>query len=74
MDRVLGVRFFDASARRDPVLYEHLFWFFGHPEVYILIFPAFGVISEILSHFSARQIFGKSTMVFSMISIRFLGL
>jgi cytochrome c oxidase subunit 1 len=72
-DRLFGSRFFDVDAGADPLLWEHLFWIFGHPEVYIMILPAFGVISEIIPVFSRKPLFGYPFMVFSGIAIGFMG-
>ncbi|MNO72421.1 cytochrome c oxidase subunit 1 [compost metagenome] len=72
-DRILGANFFNVEAGGNPVLWQHIFWIFGHPEVYILILPAFGVISEVVSTFSRKRLFGYSSMVFATILIAFLG-
>jgi cytochrome c oxidase subunit 1 len=72
-ERNFGAPFFLASQGGDPLLWQHLFWFFGHPEVYILIVPAFGVISEVIPVFSRKPIFGYSAIVLSGIAIGFLG-
>jgi cytochrome c oxidase subunit I len=71
-DKYFGTSFFNAGGGGDPVMFEHIFWFFGHPEVYILILPSFGVISTIIPTFARKPLFGYASMVYAMASIAFL--
>jgi len=71
-DQYFGTSFFDAAGGGDPVLFQHVFWFFGHPEVYIMILPAFGIVSAIVPTFARKPLFGYSSMVYATASIAFL--
>jgi cytochrome c oxidase subunit I len=73
-DRHFGTGFFDPASGGDPLLWQHLFWFFGHPEVYIMVLPVFGMISEILPVFARKPIFGYKAIAASTVAIAFLGL
>lgn len=71
-DRHFGTSFFNAAGGGDPLLFQHLFWFFGHPEVYILILPAFGIVSEIIPTFSRKKLFGRTAMIYAIACIAIL--
>ncbi|MDT8388747.1 MAG: cytochrome c oxidase subunit I [Thiogranum sp.] len=71
-DRFFDTSFFNAAGGGDPVMFQHIFWFFGHPEVYIMILPAFGIVSQIIPTFARKPLFGYSSMVYATASIAFL--
>lgn len=72
-DRIFGTAFFDVALGGNPVIWQHLFWIFGHPEVYIVILPAFGIMSDVISTFAKKRLFGYTSMVFATMLIGFLG-
>ena len=74
LDRQVGTHFFDPSHGGSPILYQHVFWFFGHPEVYIMILPAMGIVSEIIPVFARKPIFGYRAVAFSTVGIAFFSL
>ncbi|MFO1353067.1 MAG: cbb3-type cytochrome c oxidase subunit I, partial [Gammaproteobacteria bacterium] len=71
-DKFFGTSFFQAAGGGDPLMFQHIFWFFGHPEVYIMILPAFGIVSQIIPTFARKPLFGYTSMVYAMASIAFL--
>ena len=73
LDRLVSTHFYNQAEGGDPLLYQHLFWFFGHPEVYIIFIPATGMVSTIINAFTKRPVFGYVALVLSLVSIGFIG-